>query len=131
MIRYTLLFLLLSLTAGAQDNSSCAGVHNGIFHYYPKNSLVHLYCLRQGDLQYENEDSNTDTTVWRINWTSDCTYTEQYISGSHTLTDKTRTFLSKHLLAYKIVSVTDDYYVAKEYLNKVSGLYMETDTLWF
>ena len=123
------LFFFFVFTAHAQ--LSCADLHNGTFHYYPKKSSAHIYCQRQGDLQYENDDSNTDTTVWQVQWTGDCTYTEKYISGSHTITRKRLAFMNKHVLGYRVIRVTDDYYVAKEYLDNKSLIYIETDTIWF
>ena len=122
---------LMPLCGQAQDKLSCADLKQGIFHYYRDGSSVHVYCLRKNDLEYVNENANTDTTVWQINWTGPCSYTEKYLSGSHTMDAKTAAFLNKHLLAYNIINITDDYYVAREHLNKVTGLYMETDTMWF
>lgn len=128
----SLVFIFLPTLLFAQSDSSCAGLHQGIFHYYPRHSSVHLYVRRDGDLQYENDDSNTDTTVWQIQWTGDCSYTEKYLSGSHTLTKKQERMLNGHVLAYKIVAITEDYFVVREYQDKISLMrYMETDTLWF
>ena len=70
-----------------------------------------------------------DSTVWKVNWVDDCTYTLKYISGGK-IDEETFKILKKHKLAYEITKVTNDYYLYKGYLDNSSNNLIQSDTMW-
>ncbi len=131
---YLLIFLTvitIAPPANAQSNKlSCAELKNGIFHVYPKNSIKHYTSIRESDLQKEVNVENGDSTLWKITWINDCSYSLKQISTSEKLDEKAVSFFKKHKLAYQITHVTEDYYVYKGYVDNISGDPFQTDTMW-
>ena len=110
---------------------TCLDIKTGIFHIYPKNSPDHYVDRREGEFVIETKMNTVDTSLYKINWLNDCTYALQYLSGSEKMTDKMVKFLKKHKLVYEILTVTNNYYVYKGYIDKRSNLPISTDTVWF
>jgi len=126
-----LLFILLSGIAyhsNAQNN--CTVVRDGIFYSYPKNTTEQWKSERAGNIQHEINLANGDTSVWQINWQNDCSYTMKYLSGGKQLKKEDLALLKQHNLAFKIETVTKDYYIFSEYLDKVSKTPFLKDTMW-
>ncbi len=127
-----LFFQFVTFNADGQDKTlNCSGLHEGVFHSYPKNSADHYVTRVEANFQHETNTKNGDTTLWQVKWTGDCTYTLKYIAGGKKLPPETLDLLQKHKLAYQIVSITDNYYIYKAYFDKTSNLPIATDTAWF
>lgn len=125
-------FMWPSLSYCQKNSLTCTDFKNGIFYIYPKNSQDQFFCRRDGEFQYEVslKDQHADTTVWKIIWTDDCTYTLKYISGGKEIDEESKKLLKKHKLAYEIIKSTNDYYVFKGYLDNTSGNAFQADTMW-
>ena len=124
--------LILNATSNlpAQNKKlTCLDLKTGIFHSYSKNGSEHFISRREADYQYDNNLTKGDTSVWKINWTDDCTYSLKFVSGTG-FDEATLKILKKHKLAYEITKVTGDYCVYKGYLDNVSGTLLESDTMW-
>jgi hypothetical protein len=110
---------------------TCKELKEGVFYSYPKNSSKQYQLTRKGDIQTEKDLSTGDSSLWKISWLNDCTYSLYFISGSAKLTDESRTFAKAHSLITKIESTTDDFYSYHIYIDKVAGKYLLADTIWF
>jgi hypothetical protein len=130
---YGLLFFLCFLPPAvhAQDKSlTCSDLKNGIFHFYPKNSMESYLDVRDGNILRESVVSTGDTTLWEIKWLNDCTYSLKYLSGNYKMNEDALSFLKKHRLVYEIATITNDYYLFKGYVDKPSDIPIQTDTMW-
>lgn len=127
-----LLFLTLpySVRTFAQTRT-CTEIRDGVFYSYPKNSSKQYQLIRKGDIQTEKDLSNGDSTLWKITWLNDCTYSLAFISGGAKLTDEIKTFAKSHSLITKIEAITADFYAYHIYVDKVAGKYLLADTIWF
>lgn len=110
---------------------TCSDIKNGIFHIYPKNSPDHFVDIREGEFVRETKVNSGDTSLYKINWLNDCTYSLQYLSGTEKMTGEMLKFFKKHKLVYEIPSLTNDYYVYKGHIDKTSNLPISIDTVWF
>ena len=109
---------------------SCADLKDGIFHFYPKNSSDHDVNIRVGELLHETSSKNGDSILWQIKWVDECIYSLKYISGNRAMPEENLKFLKKHKLVYEIGRITKDYYLFKGYVDKVSDIPIQTDTMW-
>ncbi|WP_169337665.1 hypothetical protein [Segetibacter koreensis] len=71
-----------------------------------------------------------DSTLWKIDWSNDCTYSLKYISGNTHMEPEMESFLKKHKMVYQIINVTNDYYVYNGYIDKISRDFIQSDTMW-
>jgi hypothetical protein len=111
---------------------SCKDLKNGIFFSYPKNTDSKYLYERTGDYQKETDLKKGDTTIWKVKWKNDCTYSIEYVSGNNKKNEEAFELLKKkkHKILFEIESITDDYYTYASYLDKTSNLPLELDTLW-
>jgi hypothetical protein len=123
--------LLMPMACRAQDSPGCTALHSGIFYNYPKNSNDQFIERRDGQFMSETDVNKNDSTQWHVEWKNDCTYKLSYVSGGASLSRETLTALKKHTVVNEIIRIGDDYYVYQSYLDKTSGLLLETDTMWF
>ena len=111
---------------------NCENLKNGIFYSYPKNTDSKYLFERAGDYQKETDLKTGDTTLWKIRWKNDCTFSIEYVSGNNKANEEASTFLKKkkHKVVFEIKNITDDYYTYATYLDKTSNLPLELDTIW-
>jgi hypothetical protein len=127
-----LVLLILCFRATCQDTvPDCASFKTGTYYSYPKNTLERYRCVRKGKIEIAKNLDAGDSTVWEIVWSSNCTYTMRYIRGNEQLKSKTEKFLDKHQLAFKVETITPDYYVYSDYVDEVSKRRVGSDTIWF
>jgi hypothetical protein len=112
-------------------NIACADIKTGIFYYYPKNSTDSYIETRDDDYLYEKNIVKGDSSVWKIEWKSDCEYWLKYVSGNTKMTDEVVKLLEKHKLVYQVNKVTNDYYTFTGYIDKTSNQPIQTDTIWY
>lgn len=86
--------------------------------------------MRDNKFLHETNINNGDTALWEIKWTGECTYSAKYISGNAKMTDEEHTLLQKHKFVYEILNVTGQYYIFKGYIDKISNIPIQTDTMW-
>ncbi len=107
---------------------SCSGLEQGLFFYYSNKSSDYVF-IREEGLQKEINLATGDTSLWNLEWKSNCTYLLSYVSGGHLETlqkSSGKTFV----FAVKIMKTTSDYYVYSSYMDKLGGTLLTTDTLW-
>jgi hypothetical protein len=135
---FKLLMILTGITVGPYNSYcqgqslSCKDLKHGIFYSYPKNTDSKYLYERTGDYQKETDLKKGDTTLWKVKWQNDCTYSIEYVSGNNKINEEAFELLKKkkHKLLFEIKSITDDYYTYASYLDKTSNLPLELDTLW-
>lgn len=86
--------------------------------------------MRNGDIQSEKNLITGDSSLWKIKWQNDCTYTMQYISGNIKMSVEQVVFFQTHKILTKIETVTAEYYVYKTYIDKAAGAFITADTMW-
>jgi len=124
------LLLLSSLASNAQK-MDCGQLRNGAFYFYPRNSTNQYVTWRNGDEQVEKNLGTGDTTVYRVEWINDCTYSLAYISTNEKWTQDLIDFEKKNKLVCEITDATDAYYIFKSHFDKHPGLTIHNnDTIW-
>jgi len=132
MTASALFFLLLPVITRAQNGSvSCTDLKKGDFNAYPKNTNSHLIIHREGDLQKEINPKTGDTTLWKVKWKNDCTFSLTYLSGSYAMDYNREYLLKQHNFVYKILSLTKDYYVMEGHVDNAKSAAFQNDTVWF
>ncbi|MFT3947569.1 MAG: hypothetical protein QM763_11425 [Agriterribacter sp.] len=106
-------------------------MRSGVFHFYPKNTNDHFIIYAEPSRHKEINGNTGDTIVWDIQWTNECSFIERFMSADAALDKKTAKFLKAHSVAYKIEAITDDYFTFKGYVDKLSGVLIQQDTVWF
>jgi hypothetical protein len=135
LLRMTLLLfftlvLFIPSTTMAQSGNDCSELKEGTFFTYPKNTLEHWRSERTGSIQKETNLGTGDTSTWQVKWQSNCRYTMKYIAGGKDLKKEERDFVKNHSLAFEINTVTSDYYIFSEYIDKVGKTAFLVDTMW-
>jgi hypothetical protein len=126
-----LAFLSVPLLVDGQDSTpACSGLGSGIYYSYPKNTHGRYTFLREGTREKEFNLDTGDSTVWEIQWQGDCSYTMKFLSGNDPLTPGQQEFLKKHQVAFRVEKITGDYYIYAAYVDRVSHLFLEKDTIW-
>ncbi len=124
-------FAFLPFIISAQAKTpTCTYLKDGIFHFYPKNSSDHDLNIREGELLHETNSKSGDSILWQIKWVDECIYTLKYISGNRPLSGENLKFVKKHKFVYEIGRITNEYYLFKGYVDKVSDIAIQTDTMW-
>src|SRR6202000_2614362 len=122
---------ILCLSIHAQEEkAACTALSTGIYYSYPKNTHTRYSFLRDAAIEKEFNLDTGDSTVWQIQWQDDCSYTMKFLSGNEKLTQGQRDFLAKHQVAFKVELITGDYYVYAAFVDKVSKLFLQRDTVW-
>jgi len=128
-----LLFLLFGFSTMEviAQIKNCEDIKNGVFYSYPKNVSKQYQLTRKGDIQKETDLITGDSSIWKVTWLNDCSYSLAYISGSVKITNEMKTFAESHNLVTKIETITGDFYSYHIYIDKVAGKYLLADTIWF
>ncbi len=134
MNRMRLAFLILSILLAARSVTAqapnCMDLKNGVFIYFSSADGSHHTYTRNGNMQKEVNPATHETTIWDLEWVSDCAYLLTYNSGMEDRPKSTQQLLKNHKFFCQITSVTDDYYVVQTGLDKASNPVVEKDTLW-
>jgi hypothetical protein len=127
---FPLLTLLFAALSGIAQTPTCSDLKNGVFIYFsPADGSRQTY-TRNGDIQKQVNPTTHETTIWDLEWVSDCAYLLTYNSGMEDRPKSTQQLLKKHKFFCQITSVTNDYYVVQTGLDKASNPVVEKDTLW-
>ncbi len=127
----TFYFLVFPLLSFSQPQTiTCKDIRNGIFILYsPADESMSTY-TRNGYVQKEINPQKHETTLWDVEWKSDCLYTLKYNSGYEDRSKYEIKFFHKHTVVVQILSVTENYYIFKTSMDKASNPTVSTDTLW-
>jgi hypothetical protein len=123
---------LIPMTAFCQNKTvTCGNIQQGLFYYYPKNSSDQYTERMDGQFEHETNIRSGDTTLSRIKWDKNCSFSEKYITGNTKMTFQQRQALQKHVFVYKIMDIGKDYYTFTLYMDKMTDLPLADDTMWF
>jgi hypothetical protein len=120
---------IISLATFCQDKNACAGLHDGVFYYYPKNSNNQFVSFRRGNELKEVQLGKKDTSFWSIKWMDPCTYEIKYRAGG-TLNSADKQFINEHSLVYRITGSEKDYYTMEGFIDKTNNMRVIRDTFW-
>lgn len=123
-----IVLLFISCVATAQSNANCESFRSGIFYHY-SNSGVLTY-VREGSTQTEINLQSGDTSVWKLDWKSNCRYMLTYLHGTGPLEQISKTVKGKFTVDVEIVESTSDYYVYKTAEDVKTHSVATIDTLW-
>lgn len=121
---------LLSASLIAQKSLTCADVHQGMFYNYPRDTSSRYADFYEGGYLHETNLATGDTSLWKLTWKDECTYTLSLVdlNGENEL--RTRRLMKKHRLAFTIDHLASDYYTFTSYLDKPGSVLLMTDTMW-
>ena len=85
--------------------------------------------IRTDSIQKEVEVNSHDTSYWKINWITDCSFTLEFGNSTKNLTIQEKSFYASRKVVVKIVTVTKDYYSFKVDFDSISSRSL-SDTLW-
>lgn len=128
---WVFLIVFPSISFSQKLAATCGDIKSGIFHFYPKNTSDHFVIYAEPSHHKEINVNTGDTILWEIKWIDDCSFLEKLIATNVALNKKTARFLKAHSIAYKIETITDDYFTFKGYIDRLSGEMIQSDTLWF
>lgn len=120
--------LFISCLAKGQLNTNCGSLHSGIFYHY-SNIGVSAY-IREGSIQKEVNLQSGDTSVWRVEWKTNCRYRLTYLYGDGPLEQVAKALKTKIVVDVEIIQSTDDYYLYNTLENSKTHSAATSDTLW-
>ena len=121
---------IISFTAHSQIPEDCAALKSGVFYSYPKNTADRFVSYRDNGIAKEYDLIKGDSSIWKVDWKSNCSYSLKFVSGSAKQKPEVAEFLKKHIFFYTIQSITSDYYVFNGYIDKPKGDLLHSDTMW-
>ena len=129
---YLILIHLLACSywSNGQTANNCLNLATGTFYSYPKNSANRFVTYREKTTAKEFDINNGDSTLWKVDWKDNCTYTLKYIRGSRKLTSQVANLVKNHELFYTIKTVAANYYVFNGYIDNAKGMSLGEDTMW-
>jgi hypothetical protein len=101
-----------------------------MFYYYPKNSNESFIAIRNDTLLKEVNIKKGDTSLWKINWLSDCKYSVHYISGINMDSKEMEQFYKATQLNVSIQKVTANYYIFSAEVTSPKQKKVFSDTVW-
>ena len=104
----------------------CKDYHKGEFYSNPVNFSKKYKLIRDDSYQLNITIGTTDTSINKIKWLDDCTYTLDYISGGGSKPSN----LTHHTVCGFIVKTADDYCVTRISLDSVTSKVIRMDTIW-
>lgn len=108
----------------------CKVVRNGTFYYYQNKGLNHSKIIRKDSSQIEINVTTGDSTFWKIEWISDCSFTCTFISGPHMKSREEVAFYKLSNLKFNITHVSKDYYTYDALLTNRNYSKTTSDTIW-
>ena len=122
--------ILLTCTSFIFSLIDCSKVHTGKFYFYKNSDQYTSTIIRTDTVQIEINSKTKDTSIWKINWIDNCTFSTKYVSGLRINTQAEADFYRQSIIVFTIKELTDDYYTysAEFKFNSLSNKY--TDTLW-
>jgi hypothetical protein len=127
---FVIIFLFPLILLGQSKDADCSNIKKGTFYFYPSNSQAGFVIVRGDSIQKEINIQTTDTSFWKVRWQNDCMFNLKFIRKSHPISDEEKNFYNSHTTAFKVLSVTKDYYTFKAGLDSITTKNPLTDTLW-
>jgi hypothetical protein len=129
--RFVFTLLIAIPTISLSQSPTCKDVRSGIFYTYWPKSGDHFVSIMHGDTLTEIIGNLNDTVRYRVNWTDECAFSIQYLSGGSKLSKRILDFNKEHIFWNKIEKITDEYFVSRMNQDKPSGRMLKRDTSWF
>lgn len=120
-----LTFTFISYTSETKIDN-CNSVHKGEFYFYPKSSNKKYKIIRDAKIQKEITLINNDTSVFKIDWIDDCTYTLEHISGGAKLPEG----MKRPKIYTQFITIKNNYYLFKACMDSIKSKYCLNDTMW-
>src|SRR4029077_5562265 len=95
-------FCMTITSASLLSEVDCTSIHTGRFFQYKNANQLHSTIIRGDSIQKEINAQTGDTSIWKIRWTDNCTFTCQYLSGLKSISDQDLEFYKQSLLVFKI-----------------------------
>jgi len=129
------LFFITTVAFAQKKSFDCSVLKNGTYYMYPTNSTEQYKLVRNGDIQVEYNLAKNDSTVFKIKWNRDCSYSLDYLSSGSKMNPGELEILKNRKLVQEILDITPDYYIVSTYLDKIVNTSSEyrqlvTDTVW-
>lgn len=105
---------------------NCAAIHIGEFYYYPSTSNRKYKLIRDSGTQKEINLTTNDTSIFKITWLDDCTYSLERISGI----PKYQEGLKRPKLYIQFSTLKSNYYLFKGCKDFLHSNYCFKDTIW-
>ena len=119
---------------GQVKRIDCKRIHTGTFYYYPIKSKQPYIIIRNSLFQKEIDINKKDTSVCRISWQNDCTFSSKIIKSTllqqDYLKDFLKDFFKSHSMVIEIVDIEKDYYIFKQGVDVIK-INARMDTIWF
>ena len=109
----------------------CKKVRIGEFYFYPPDNRGPYKLVRKDSLQYEINQQTNDTSIWKLQWLSDCLVKSSFISATNELPGKMIDFLKTHSAYLEILNVTEKYYCFQITADSIPPELIHKDTAWF
>jgi hypothetical protein len=123
-LTFVIAFIFVSCKS-ANKASNCKDIHTGEFYFYPKTFGKKYKIIRDEKIQKEVAIGTSDTSVSRINWVDDCTYSLDHISGGAKIPGN-----KQHRVFIQFFDITKNYYVVKMCADSLNSKYCLKDTIW-
>src|SRR5438034_11734209 len=114
---FLILWLLPFTTEAQADAPAFATLEFGEFHTYPKNTSSYFIIRRQDDLQKEIDARTGDSTIWKVRWHKDNTYTLKFVSSSDKRVSLNAYYLKHHDVVYNVPTITKDFYIIEGHVD--------------
>lgn len=128
---FTVMLAILFLFAGyRQEELNCFKLKNGTFLYCSTSGIQGMarVVIRKGDIQWDIDKKNNDTSFYLVKWTGMCSY-DLYFQKNSNDSINLQKLQEKHLITrVQILASTDKYYIFKWQQDNFSFAF--TDTLW-
>ena len=115
--------------AAIMPQHKCQDVRNGNYYFQPRNSSKKFLVIRTDSIQKEVEFNSYDTTYWKINWITECSFTLEFANSTKNITIQEKSFYASRRVVVNVITVTKDYYSFKVDFDSISSRTL-TDTLW-
>jgi hypothetical protein len=108
--------------------NKCEDLKNGTFYSYTREGIESIF-IRHGEMQKELNTQSEDSTVWQIKWVGNCSYTLKFLQGNG-YPDGQIIFLKQHIFFFRVLEITDNYYLYESHQDGPSGKLIFMDTVW-
>jgi hypothetical protein len=126
-----LISIWMTITSGLSLNKfDCSSIHDGRFFQYNSGRQLNLTIIRKDSIQKEINAQTGDTSNWKIQWTDNCTFTCQYLSGVKFESAQESEFYKQAILVFRIKTVEQEFYTYDAEIKYNSKSRTFSDTVW-
>lgn len=134
MIKIKIWIVILPIISGwavLSNEPDCKKIKEGEFYFYPPDNSGPFKFVRKDSIQYEIDLQTKDTSIWKLQWLSNCLIKSNFISITKELPKEMIAFFNDHTIYLEIMEVTAKYYRFKIIPDSLTSKLIYTDTAWF